>query len=67
TITVEQLEGSSKLESVQIFDLTGRLILERKTVEAKLLNIDLNHFKTGVYTVLGKHENGVYAGRFVKF
>lgn len=67
TITIELLVGSNKLEAVQIFDLTGRLVLAKKTGEAELLKIDLSHFKTGVYTVLGKNENGVFTSRFVKF
>lgn len=66
TITIEQLGGNRILESLQIFDLTGRLVLEKKTDEAKLVKINLSHFKTGIYTVLGKNENGVFIGRFVK-
>ncbi len=50
---------------VQIRDLAGRIILEKKS-GGEVVRFDLNGFKSGVYVVFLVSAKGVFSGRFVK-
>jgi len=43
--------NSADITSAKIFDISGRLISEQKTGNAKTLNIDMRNFKTGTYII----------------
>ncbi|MBH1959821.1 MAG: T9SS type A sorting domain-containing protein [Flavobacteriia bacterium] len=45
------VQNSVGINSVQIFDLLGKLVHELKNNNAKTLDIDMQNFKTGIYFI----------------
>lgn len=45
------VQNSVGINSVQIFDLLGKLVHELKNKNAKTLDIDMQNFKTGIYFI----------------
>lgn len=50
------LSHKSGIETVSIFDLSGKLVREQKNVNAKYLNVDLQNLKAGTYLVKINNE-----------
>lgn len=45
------VKNSITIKTFQIFDRSGKLILEKKNENTKSLNIDMQNFKTGIYFI----------------
>ena len=55
-----------KVNSLQIFDLFGRMVYELKNVELfEGYSIDLSHLQNGVYFVVSQTENNQFTNRII--
>lgn len=48
---VLNIQNQTKISSVQIFDLSGKVVLELNNQNSKKLNVDMTKFKSGTYLV----------------
>ncbi len=58
-------EATNPIQAVQIFDLSGRLVREIKTVNSAFLQVDRQGLPSGMYVAKLKFEGGIIAKRFV--
>lgn len=66
TLTVRFPEGVADETPVQVRDLSGRLILSRKTVGGEQVDLDLSNCKPGFYMVFAYMGNTILSARFIK-
>lgn len=59
------VESSAPLQSVAIYDLSGKLLLE-ESVNANFATLNINHLQAGVYFLRAITDNGVERKCFVK-
>lgn len=50
------VKSSVGINSVELFDLSGRKLYEIKNAGEKTLNVNMQNFKTGIYTILLNKE-----------
>jgi hypothetical protein len=58
-------EATNPIQAVQIYDLSGRLVREIKTVNSAFLQVDRQGLPAGMYVAKLKFEGGIIAKRFV--
>lgn len=59
------LSNNSVLESVNIYDVTGRLVFEKNNVNDEILKINLSGSNSGIYTVVVKSDSGIFNSKIV--
>ena len=59
------LSNNNVLGNISIYDVTGRLVFERKNVNAESLRVDLTNSNSGIYTVVIKSEEGMFKSKIV--
>lgn len=55
------LDGSSKKTDIKIFDVTGRLMMQKQVLGGTNVTIQMNNFKSGLYIVKGDN----FARKFI--
>lgn len=65
-LTIDFNESESKIDVVQIKDVTGKIILELKNNDSKLIQLDVTMLSKGMYHVVLQAGNFQTTRRFVK-
>ncbi|SMC42204.1 T9SS type A sorting domain-containing protein [Moheibacter sediminis] len=57
------IKNSTKIESVNVFDLTGKLVLNSNNSDSK---INLSHLNSGTYLISVKTNKGIHTEKIIK-
>jgi hypothetical protein len=64
TLTIESASGL--IQSVTIFDMTGREVYSLQNLRSKSQSVPMNNLPAGIYIVKIGLENGEFTGKFMK-
>ena len=62
-INLETDDDNTDIEQINIFDITGRIVLTHFTLS---MPIDISTLEPGTYTLLAINKSGLNIGKFVK-
>ncbi|MCB0570399.1 MAG: T9SS type A sorting domain-containing protein, partial [Phaeodactylibacter sp.] len=65
-LTIALPEQAGALTGIRAYNLTGQLVLQERTYSTEPVTIEINNWKTGVYTIIGITKNGSFSSWFVK-
>ena len=65
TASIIFVEADFNIQSITVFDISGRKLLDRKT-EANLTSLDLSAFDNGIYFMLIKTDEGQVTKKIIK-
>ncbi|MBK6902918.1 MAG: T9SS type A sorting domain-containing protein [Saprospirales bacterium] len=66
TLTLTWPGDAGTLESVQVFDLSGRALPLENRLSGQVLELDLRGYEPGVYFLVCTSSKGSYSSRFIK-
>jgi hypothetical protein len=67
-VILETIDKSQKPSNIQIFDLLGKLLLDKMTTQTEGLNykINVSNLPNGVYFIKATFENEEFTRKFIK-
>ena len=63
--SVQFQANGTEIETLEIYDLTGKAVIPQRTVAGNYYYLDLNSFESGMYIVRMQTSNGVQTDRLV--
>ncbi|PLX28653.1 MAG: hypothetical protein C0600_09450 [Ignavibacteria bacterium] len=62
-----RIDEGGEINSIEIHDLLGRLLLKRSMLHGSTHRIDVSSLPPGMYLLRLRHQNGLFSHRFTKF
>ena len=59
------LSNNNIIDSVVVYDITGRLVFEQNNINNDLLRINLSESNAGIYTIVVKSDSGIFNSKMV--